>query len=319
MDDKNTLITKIAWAYYINNNTQQQIADKMNLSRVKVTRYLQKARDMGIVKISVALDDAYCFEKEERLKELLKIDEVSVIPSIDNEQKCDNGVGVASATRLNQLLTADDILGVAWGLTLYIIAKNLKPVKRKNGKQIEVVQLMGGLTNSDKVNPEEIVKMIASRLDARGNWMNMPAIVGSKQARDILMNDASVAQIFQKTKECTICLLGLGNLTEASSLYLTGSYSKEDLRVLKEAGAVGDILSRPYDIYGNPIEIPLSERIIAVQLNEIKMIKKRIAVAVGGSKVKTIIGASRGQYINELITDELTADNIISYINERHD
>jgi DNA-binding transcriptional regulator LsrR (DeoR family) len=89
--------------------------------------------------------------------------------------------------------------------------------------------------------------------------------------------------------------------------------------VLKEAGAVGDILSRPYDIYGNPIKIPLSERIIAVQLNEIKNIKKRIAVAVGGSKVKTIIGASRGQYINELITDEMTADSIISYLKENHD
>ncbi len=215
---------------------------------------------------------------------------------------------------MNQLLTANDILGVAWGFTLYSVAKNLQPVKKKNNKQIQVVQLMGGLSSSDKINPGEIVKMIASKLDARGNWMNMPAIVGSKESRDVLMNDESVAEVFNKAKECTICMLGLGNLTESSSIYLTGAYSREDLRVLKEAGAVGDILSRPYDIDGNPIKIPLSDRIIAVSLNQIKKIKKRIAIAVGKQKVKTIIGACRGKYINELITDENTANAVIDYL-----
>ncbi|MGI6778283.1 MAG: sugar-binding transcriptional regulator [Acetivibrionales bacterium] len=314
MDEFKTLLTKIAWSYYINNNTQQEIADKLNISRVKVTRYLQKARDLGIVKITVSLDHGYCFEKEELLKNLLNIDVVSVVPSTEKKENAENGIGVAGALRMNQLLTADDVLGVAWGFTLYSVAKNLQPVKEKNGKQIQVVQLMGGLSHSDKINPEEIVKMIATKLNAQGNWMNVPAVVGSKEARDILMNDESVAEVFQKTKECTICMLGLGNLTEASSLYMTGAYSKEDLRVLKEAGAVGDILSRPYDINGNPIKIPLSDRIIAVSLEQIKSIKNRVAIAVGKPKIKTIIGACRGGYINELITDEDTANALIEYL-----
>lgn len=316
MSDNKSMITKIAWDYYINNRTQQEIADKMNLSRIKVTRFLQKARDMGIVKITVFLDHNYCFDKEEELKRILKIDDVIIVPASDNEEETAVSLGVAGATRLNQLVTADDILGVAWGKNLYYLAKELNPVKRKNGKQIEVVQLMGGLTISDRVNPEEIVKMIATRLDARGNWMNMPALVGSKEARDILMNDATVAQIFNKAKECSICLTGLGDLSVNSSIFLTGTYKKEDLDLLVEAGAVGEMISRPYDLDGNPVEIPLTDRIIAVALDQIKPIKKRIAVASGKSKVKAIIGAARGGYLNELITDEITADEIINYFKQ---
>jgi DNA-binding transcriptional regulator LsrR (DeoR family) len=313
VDELLTLITKIAWAYHINNNTQQEIAEKLNISRVKVTRYLQKAKDMGIVKTTVSLEHGYCFDKEEQLRYALGLDDVVVIPSAYSSVE-ENGIGIAGANRINQLLTADDVFGVAWGFTLYSVAKNLEPVKKKDGKQIEVVQLMGGLTKSDKINPEEVVKMIASRLGAKGNWMNMPAIVGSKEARDILMNDNSVASVFEKTRQCTVCMLGLGNLTERSSLYMTGAYSKEDLKLLKEAGAVGDILSRPYDINGVPVKIPLSDRIIAVTLEQIKLINKRVAIAVGDYKVKAIIGACRGGYINELITDEDTAVNIIKYL-----
>ena len=313
MDERKTMITRIAWNYYINNDTQQEIADKLNISRIKVTRYLQKARELGIVKFTVSLDSGCFFDKEERLKKLLGLEDVCVAPSASNEEDALRGIGIAGAMRMKSLLSADDILGVTWGKTLYYVAKNLEPVKQKDGKQIQVVQLMGGLAVSDKINPEEIVKMIGSRLNAMGNWMNMPAIVGSKEARDILMHDESVAQIFDKAKACNICMLGLGNIDTTASPFLAGVYSKEDINNLREAGAVGDILSRAYDIHGNLVKIPLSERIIAVSLDDIKNIGKRIAFAVGKQKVLPIIGAARGGYINELVTDENTADGIIQY------
>ena len=77
---------------------------------------------------------------------------------------------------------------------------------------------------------------------------------------------------------------------------------------------MGDIISWPYDIDGKLINHPVTERIMAVPLSEIRKIKKRIAIASGVEKIPAILGAARGGYINELITDEKTADEMIRFL-----
>lgn len=312
MNEQKSFITKIAWDYYINNFTQQEIADRFQISRLKVTRLLQKARDMGIVKITIELDGDYYFEKEEQLKKLLNIPRVIITPTGADQDSTENSLGLLGARRLNRMLSSDDVLGVAWGKTLYAVAKNLKPVRKQGDERIQVVQLLGGLSVSDKINPDEIVKMFAKNLDAKAFVMNVPAIVSSRIAREILLEDAAIKPIFEKARSCSVCLLGIGNLSENSSLYMSGAYSVEDMAELKALGAVGDIISRPFDIRGNLINHPVTERIMAIPLEEIRKIENRIAIAFGKDKISAIIGASRGGFINELITDEETASLMIN-------
>ena len=314
VDDRKALITRIAWYYYINNDTQQEIADRLNISRIKVTRYLKKAHELGIVEITVSLSHGCCFEAEERLKRDLDLRSVTVAPCADDEHTRANGIGIAGAAHMHRLLTARDILGVSWGSALYSVARNLHPIRREGARQIEVVQLMGGLARGAKINPEEVVKTIAEHLDARGNWLNMPAIVDSRAARDLLLNETSVVNTFRTAGRCSICMVGIGNLSEHSSLYLTGAYTRDDLHVLNRAGAVGDILSRPYDIDGRSVHSSLSERTIALSHAQFLSIPKRVAIAVGTGKVKAIIGACRGKLITELVTDERTAGQIFAYL-----
>lgn len=315
MDEElKSLITKIAWYYHVNEFTQQQISELMHISRVKVTRYLKKAKEMGIVKISVSSEYSSCYDKEEKLKELLGLQRVIIVPSGNSNEDTARGIGIAGAMHMNNILTPDDVLGVAWGETLYNVARHLNPIKIKNGKKLQVVQLMGGLSFSDKINPQEIVKLIAAKLNAQGYWLNIPAIVASKEARDILMNDESVAGVFDKTKKCNKCMFGLGKISETASFYQTGSLEKQDLEELNQAGAVGDILGRYFDINGIPVETSLTDKIIGVPLSDIKNMGQRVAFAHGDIKIKQIIGASRGKYIDELITDENTADGVIRYL-----
>ena len=314
MDDLKALITRIAWYYYINNDTQQEIANRLNISRIKVTRYLKKAHELGIVEIQVSLSHGCFFEAEERLRRDLNLRSVTVAPCADDERPRANGIGIAGAAHMNQLLTARDILGVSWGSALYSVAQSLHPVRREGEQQIAVVQLMGGLSRGAKINPEEVVKTIAEKLDARGNWLNMPAIVDSREARDLLLNETSVVNTFRTAGRCSVCMVGIGNLSEHSSLYLTGAYTRDDLNVLNRAGAVGDILSRPYDIDGKSVHSSLSERTIALSHEQFLSIPKRVAIAVGTGKVEAIIGACRGNLITELVTDEHTAAHILELL-----
>ena len=51
---KISLLARIAWMYYIQGLTQEEIARKLDFSRTKVTRLLAQAREEGVVEINIS-------------------------------------------------------------------------------------------------------------------------------------------------------------------------------------------------------------------------------------------------------------------------
>ena len=61
------LMVKIAWYYYIENMTQQNISDLLGLSRMKVVKLLEKARQAGIVQFQIRSNLSKRMELEQEL------------------------------------------------------------------------------------------------------------------------------------------------------------------------------------------------------------------------------------------------------------
>ena len=59
-------IVRAAWLYHVAGNTQEQTADLLGISRVKVNRLLAEARESGIVKISIEHRFARMAEVEDK-------------------------------------------------------------------------------------------------------------------------------------------------------------------------------------------------------------------------------------------------------------
>ena len=53
------LTAKIAWYYYIDNLTQQQIADLIGIPRLRVIKLLEKARQSGIVQFRISENNSW--------------------------------------------------------------------------------------------------------------------------------------------------------------------------------------------------------------------------------------------------------------------
>lgn len=51
------LMVKTAWYYYIENYTQQKISELLGISRIRVIRLLEKARQNGIVSFRIRQDN----------------------------------------------------------------------------------------------------------------------------------------------------------------------------------------------------------------------------------------------------------------------
>ncbi len=308
-DNETTLIARIAWLYYVQGLTQDNIASKLGCSRPTITRHLAKAKELGIVEIKIADHFRTCFDTEYALKARFGLEEVIVIPSGNTLSENLKGVGKACADYLQRTLQDQDILGIAWGSSIYEVGKALQ---LKKDLDLTVIQLMGGLNSSEKINPEEIVKLIATQLRASGIWLNTPAIVSSAKIKRALLSDPGVSSVLVKAQSCTKSLFGLGEVSLDSSLIVSNGITNAEMEELHELGAVGNILGQFFDKNGKLIHSFLEDRLIAAPLNTLQSIPIRIGVGSGGQyKVKAILGALHGGFINVLITDEETAQEIL--------
>jgi len=288
--------------------TQEEIAKKLKYSRTKIIRLLQKARDVGIIEISINNKYRVCFDIEKELIDRFGLIEAVVVPTADTLDNTKEGVGIACASFLKASIKEHDIIGCAWGRILYSMGKALKFHDFKN---ITVVQLMGGLNTGDSINPQEILRLIASKLNAEGVWLNTPALVESQKVRDALLQDDSVRKTLDVAKKCTKIILGIGDTTEQASLVKTSALIKSEIKELRKIGAVGDVLSWFYDLNGVVVDHPITKRVLSVPVKDIKAIPIRIGGTSGEVKVKPILGAIKGKLINVLVTDENTAMGVI--------
>ena len=77
--DERRLMVKVSKLYYEDNLNQDEILEKLHLSRSKVSRLLQRARDEGIVQITVITPDGILSDLEAKLEARFRLQEVVVV------------------------------------------------------------------------------------------------------------------------------------------------------------------------------------------------------------------------------------------------
>lgn len=312
-DSDSSLLARVAWLYYMHGLTQEQIGRKLDFSRTKVTRLLARARESGVVEINLNPNFRACLEIEWQLRNALPLRDVIVVPTSEKVEDTRSGIGRACAHYLQRTLSDGDVLGCAWGRSLYYVGRYLHA---RNLQRLTVVQLMGGLKPSARINPQEILEMIAAKLNTSGVWLNAPAIVSSATVRNALIGDESVREVIRQWNNCTKAMVGVGDLSDNASLVASKALTAKEIKQLRSKGAVGDINARYFDQKGAPVPHELNERIISLPLADLKKIPVRIAVTAGIEKAQPIIGAIMGKYINILITDERTAEVVLRLLEE---
>ena len=144
------LLSKVSSLYYQRGQTQQEIADRLHLSRPKISRLLQEAQDLGIVQITVTPPQGLHVRLEERLEEHYGLTEAQVVhvePGQPRELVM-RDLGAPAAAYLARTLQPGESIGVAWGATLGAMVQSLSPLR------VEGVRVRG---ESVHVNGEPVV------------------------------------------------------------------------------------------------------------------------------------------------------------------
>ncbi|MCG3209015.1 MAG: Sorbitol operon regulator [Anaerolineae bacterium] len=303
--DKN-LLYKIARAYYEDNLTQGEIGSRFGLSRIKVSRLLQQARDEKVVQITILPPQNSNAELERHLEVLYNLNEVVVVsPSSYNSPILLQELGAAAADCLQRCLQGHEVVGFSWGNTLLSVVDHLTP---QNWPEMKIVQVIGGLGRPEaEVHGTDLTRRTAQIFGAKPRMLASPGIVPNKLVRDALLTDPQISDTLELAARADVLLLGIGRPTGGSAVLQSGILTADELAELEGLGAVGDIALRFFDRHGCAIKHEINDRIVGLDLAQIKKAPRIIGAAGGEQKYEVIRAALAGGLINVLITDERTA------------
>ncbi len=316
--DELRLMTKVAHLYYDQDMTQPEIAAQLDLSQAAVSRLLKRAKQEQIVRVTVNVPHGIYSEIEEQLQQAYKLKEAVVVDSVEHSDQILRDIGAAAAYYLETTLRANDVIGVSsWSSTLLAMVDALHPLARPSG--IRVLQILGGLGSpSAEVYASRLVGRLANLVRGEAVLLSAPGIVGSPAAVPILLEDRYVHAAMSLFDQVTIALVGIGTVEPSGLLASSGNiFSPEELNILRAAGAVGDICLRFFDAAGTPVATPLNDRVIGIRLDQLQHIKRVVGIAGGKQKLSAIHGALLGCYINVLITDRFTAEQLLQMSHTR--
>lgn len=311
--DKHYQIMRIARKYYELHKGQLEISKEEGISKSTVSRMLQKAMDLGYVKIKVEYSLESVGEIADQLKKVFNLKDVFITPNvIDDETVALKDTCRALSVNLDRYIQDDCIVGVSWGKTLNCLTEFIDKIQAKN---IKVVQLNGGVSkHTIPTGAGKIVDAVTKAGTGTGYMFPVPALVDTKEIVDVLKKDSKINSILTMAKEAEVTIFGIGAADKTSILYEVEYLSNKEYEQLKKAEAVGDIALRFFNIKGEIANETLNERVVGLELEDLRNKKYNIGIAVGKNKVNGIIGALHGGYVNVLYTDETTARMVLEKI-----
>ncbi|WP_377291167.1 sugar-binding transcriptional regulator [Rhizobium sp. SG2393] len=293
-----------AWLYYEERLKQDEIAARLGISRASVFNLLQKAREDGIVTITIDPTRLERADLSMALKERCGLDECFVLPASGTGAPVHERLGRLAARILEQKLADDDVIGVAWGRTVMALSQALAPAHMPGAT---VAQVTGSSIATYDFSPELCTSNIAARLNARCVNLHAPGVVSNARMKALLMQEPIVEQHFALLRQCTKTLFGATPLTGPTLLEDSGVMTDTVLREYLDAGGVGFASGYVFDEAGRIIRTGFDDRHLVMPLEDFLSVPDRICVAGGPAKIPALEAMIRARIATILITDQDTA------------
>lgn len=307
-------LVKVAHMYHERGMRQSEIAQQLDISQSRVSRLLQEAARVGVVRTAVVSPRGVHTVLEQEIEDRYSLREAVVVELPGQEEsQVIAALGAAAAVYLESRFGArQERIGISsWSSTLLAMVEVMQPFRTPVAAQ--VVQVLGGLGDvSAQSHATRLVERMARLTGARAVLLAAPGLVASKDLRDALVNDDSLRTVLSSYTELTMLLTGIGSIRPSPLLRESGNALRsEDEQQLMRLGAVGDVCLHYFDADGDLVASELEDRLIGIEADSLKVIPRRIGVAGGERKHDAIRAALRGHWIDVLITDAGTAHALL--------
>ena len=300
---------RAAWLYYVAQNTQDEIAEKMGVSRQSAQRLVALATRERLVKFRLDHPIAKCMDLAQRLKDRYGLDFCEVTLADPSSDDPALGIAQVAATEMERVLSTESPIVMALG-TGREIRGAVEQISAMNCPQHKVVSLVGSLAPDGSANVNDPITVIGDATRAPRHPLALPVLATSKEERDIISAQKPIRKNIALAQAADVAFVGIGELNDAPPMLTDGFITKEELRDLIAAGGAGEIVGWAYDDHGKLISGQTNDRVASVPLRQ-PPDKPIVGVARGPNKVRAIRGALAGRWITGIITDETTAETLL--------
>ena len=307
------LIGRVAWLYYVFGLNQGEAAARLGLHRSRVNRLLAEGRDRGLIQVTINHSLVRDFEREQAIARAFKLDfclatpETGFVPpgadshlAALHSAAARRSVGMVAASFLRGKLEAGArTIGVSWGRTIEQVAVHLTVARNP---ALKFVSLIGSLTRNAIANPFEVVQAFALRTGGEVHFFPVPFIANSVEDREVLMSQRMVREAMELAWSADLYLISVGELAETSVLRQQGILTAEEMRSVREHGAVCDTLGAFFDANGQIVRHPLGDLSLSVGAENLRG-RNVVLLSAGLEKAGATAALLRSGLVRGLIID----------------
>jgi DNA-binding transcriptional regulator LsrR (DeoR family) len=305
-NEKLDLATRAAWLYYVAGNTQNEIAEKLQVSRPVAQRLVAFAVEKNLIRVRVDHRLADCLTLADQLSSLYGLSMCEVVPvDSDSAEEIDRKLAVAGAQVMERYLSKEQpmIVAVSSGRTLKAAVDQIAQLERP---QHRLVSMVGAIAQDGSSNRYDVALHISEKTGGKHFLLPAPLIADNEAERAQWCNHRLYRIVEALSSEADVAFVGIGNIGPKCPLHEDGFITSAELNELVQLGAVAEMLGLPIDANGNRLESPTGRRVTSVRLDSPPK-RPTIGFAGGEKKRGAVVAALKGGWLSGLVTDEICA------------
>jgi DNA-binding transcriptional regulator LsrR (DeoR family) len=300
---------RAGWLYFVAGNTQEEIAQKLNVSRPTAQRLVSLALSERLITFRLDHPIAACMELAASLAEKHGLAFCEVVPADPGSDNPVLGVADSAAGFLEQKLRSDApiVVAIGTGRTLRAAVERMPHMACHHHK---LVSLVGHISMQGSASFYDVLARLSDLTEAPHFPMPLPVVVPTRNEREQLQRIEPVMRLLELARNADVTVVSVGRMDEEAPLYLDGFISQRELAEMRRLGAVGEVTGWAFDAAGKMIDGGTNDRVTSAP-RPVPAKGLVVGVAQGTGKVLPIHAALNGRIVNGLITNETTARSLL--------
>lgn len=305
------LLSKVGYLYYVENKSQNEIANELEMNRTTVSRMIKQVQNEGMVEIKLKDIPEELFKLEALLQEKFGLKHLVVVENRNNisEAQKDKNLLTEAAYYLGRIIKSENTVGITSGKTLANLTELVKSNKVTDATFVPLIGSPEKTSFDTHVNT--IINNLSKAFKGKPVFMNASLVQESERLKDQIQTSKNFDELNHYWKNLDIALVGIGNPFIENASQWREILTEKEINDLKKEQVIGDCCGNFFALDGTIIKNDLYYRTIGIGMEGMRNIPNSIGVARSLEKVPSIIGALRSKAINTLITDEETAQAIL--------
>jgi len=302
------LAARVARQFYLEGVSKVDIADRLGISRFRVARLLDSARESGLVRIEIglpggALDAGLSAE----LCSVFGLRHAFVFNFAEDESPhLRQRLGEAAGQVLMDLITPGDVLGLTWSRTLSGLTAALTQLP-----PCPIVQLTGAVPPPDGRDLLELVRGVARVGGGTAHAFYAPMLVSDAQTAAAIRRQSDIAEAFALIPSVTVAVVSIGAWGPGlSTIY--DAITPAEREELAAAGVHAEMAGVFIGADGRALATPLDGRMIVAPVPLFARIPFVLGVAYDAAKCPAVLAAIRGGLVHGLVTHTSLARGLLS-------